>query len=244
MSRPFESETGDACPERIVPVLPWFVQDGDVTKLSPGSATPFPEGSQARAAGASQSGSVSRHTIRVATSVDDEVIVSGVTVVLAASSTTEKPMETTRDLHRFEFKVPAGKSVTQQVTEEFTNVDHIAINNTNDDTIRLFLNSTVSGDEAKKALKEVLERRAKLADTQRELAAVQVQLKDITEDQGRLRANLDKVPATSAAYKRYLEKFDKQEPVIEKFQEEIKKMNEIIKTLLKELEQSVMSCTF
>jgi hypothetical protein len=154
----------------------------------------------------------------------------------------EKPMETTRDLHRFEIKVPAGKSVTQRVIEEFTHVDHIAINNSNDDTIRLFLNSAVSNDEAKKALKEVLDRRAKLSDTQRELAAVQAQLKDITEDQGRLRANLDKVPATSAAYKRYLEKFDKQEPVIEKFQEEIKKMNEIIKTLQKELEKSVLGC--
>jgi hypothetical protein len=154
----------------------------------------------------------------------------------------EKPVETTRDLHRFEIKVPAGKSVTQQVTEEFTHVDHIAINNTNDDTIRMFLNSAVSSDEAKKALKEVLESRIKLSDTQRELAAVQVQLKDITEDQGRLRANLDKVPATSAAYKRYLEKFDKQEPVIEKFQDEIKKMNEIIKTLQTELEKSVLGC--
>jgi hypothetical protein len=155
-----------------------------------------------------------------------------------------KPLETTRDLHRFEFKVPAGKSVTQQVTEEFTSVEHVAINATNDDMIRFYLNSSVSGDEAKKALKDVLEHRAKLADTQRELAAVQVQLKDITEDQGRLRANLDKVPATSAAYKRYLEKFDKQEPVIEKYQEEIKKMNEVIKGLQKELEISVMNCSF
>src|SRR5262249_43915026 len=138
----------------------------------------------------------------------------------------EKPMETTRDLHRFEIAVQAGKSVVQRVTEEFTRVDNIALNSTNDETIRLFLNSNVSNDEARKALKDVLERRAKLHDTQRELASVQQQLKDITEDQGRLRANLDKVPPTSAAYKRYLEKFDKQEPVIESFQKEIKKMNE------------------
>jgi peptidoglycan hydrolase CwlO-like protein len=156
----------------------------------------------------------------------------------------EKPMETTRDLHRFEIAVPAGKSIVQRVTEEFTRIDDIALNSTNDDTIRLFLKSSVSNDEAKKALKEVLDRRAKLHDTQRELASVQQQLKDITEDQGRLRANLDKVPPTSAAYKRYLEKFDKQEPVIEKFQEEIKQMNEVIKTLQKELEACIVACTW
>jgi hypothetical protein len=156
----------------------------------------------------------------------------------------EKPMETTRDLHRFEIAVPAGKSIVQRVTEEFTRIDNIALNSTNDDTIRLFLKSSVSNDEAKNALKDVLDRRAKLHDTQRELASVQQQLKDITEDQGRLRANLDKVPPTSAAYKRYLEKFDKQEPVFEKFQDEIKQMNEVIKTLQKELEACILTCTF
>jgi hypothetical protein len=156
----------------------------------------------------------------------------------------EKPLETTRDLHRFEISVPAGKSITQRVTEEFTRVDQMALNSTNDETIRLFLNSAVSSDEAKKALKDVMDRRAKLTNTQRELAAVQQQLKDITEDQGRLRANLEKVPPTSAAYKRYLEKFDKQEPVIEKFQDEIKQMNEVIKTLQKELEIAILGCTW
>jgi prefoldin subunit 5 len=50
------------------------------------------------------------------------------------------------------------------------------------------------------------------------------------------------VPPTSAAYKRYLEKFDKQEPIIEKFQDEIKQMNETIKKLQKELEIAILGC--
>jgi hypothetical protein len=49
--------------------------------------------------------------------------------------------------------------------------------------------------------------RARIADTRRELAQVEKQLKTITEDQARVRANLKEVPPTSAAYKRYLEKF-------------------------------------
>lgn len=156
----------------------------------------------------------------------------------------EKPMETTRDLHRFEITLAPGKSVVVPVTEEFTRRDDLHLNSTNDETIRLFLQSSISSPEAKKSLQDVLDSRAKLADTQRELAAVQVQLKDITEDQGRLRANLDKVPPTSAAYKRYLEKFDKQQPIIEKFQDEIKHMNETIKQLQKELEVKILKCSF
>ncbi|MCY2941234.1 MAG: hypothetical protein NTV50_06150 [Planctomycetota bacterium] len=49
-------------------------------------------------------------------------------------------------------------------------------------------------------------------------------MKGITEDQTRLRANLQNVPPTSAAYKRYLDKFDKQETQIELLQEEVRKL--------------------
>jgi len=47
-------------------------------------------------------------------------------------------------------------------------------------------------------------------------------LKSITEDQARIRANLREVPLNSAAYGRYLKKFDTQETEIEKLQAEIK----------------------
>jgi hypothetical protein len=50
--------------------------------------------------------------------------------------------------------------------------------------------------------------RWELAKTQREIAEQERQLKVITDDQARLRANLKEMPATAAAYKRYLEKFD------------------------------------
>ncbi len=62
--------------------------------------------------------------------------------------------------------------------------------------------------------------------TQREIAEQQLQLKTITEDQVRLRANLKEMPPTAAAYKRYLDKFDQQETQIEKYQADIKKMQE------------------
>ncbi len=53
------------------------------------------------------------------------------------------------------------------------------------------------------------------------------QLKDITDDQVRLRANLKEMPPTAAAYKRYLDKFDVQETQIEKVQADIKKLQDV-----------------
>ena len=46
----------------------------------------------------------------------------------------------------------------------------------------------------------------------------------ITQDQVRLRANLREMPQTAAAYKRYLDKFDKQETEIESLRDSQKKL--------------------
>ena len=55
---------------------------------------------------------------------------------------------------------------------------------------------------------------------------MQQQLKEITDDQARLRANIKEVPSTSPVYKKYLDKFEKQEGEIEEMQASVKKLQE------------------
>src|SRR5262249_53889260 len=78
----------------------------------------------------------------------------------------------------------------------------------------------------KEALQKAMELKSKLNGTRQELGNVNEQLRVITEDQARLRANLREMPATAAAYKRYLEKFDKQETEIESLREQQKKLQQ------------------
>jgi hypothetical protein len=49
-------------------------------------------------------------------------------------------------------------------------------------------------------------------------------LQAITEDQGRLRANLCKVPPSSPLHRRYLDKLGKQEDEVEKYRADIQKL--------------------
>ena len=137
---------------------------------------------------------------------------------------TAKPAETASDVYRFEVKVPAGKTAVQAVTEERVINEQVQLTNSNDDQIRFFSNSAVSSPKVKEGLKQALELRAALNKTQREIAEQELQLKTITDDQARLRANLKEMPPTAAAYKRYLDKFDSQETQIEKYQADIKTM--------------------
>ncbi len=135
-----------------------------------------------------------------------------------------KPTEVASDVYRFEVKVPAGKTETQVVTEERVLNQGFQVLNSGDDQIRIFLNSPVASEKVKTGLKNAMELRHAMAKTQRDIGEQQQQLKIITDDQVRLRANLKEMPPTAAAYKRYLEKFDAQETQIEQYQAEVKKL--------------------
>jgi hypothetical protein len=141
----------------------------------------------------------------------------------------EKANEVSRDVYRFELAVPAGKTAKQEVVEERSRVTVAALNATDDQTVKVVLSGNVASQKLKEALAKSVDLRSQVAATQRDLGQLDKQLKAITDDQARLRANLGNLPATSAAYKRYLEKFDSQETEIEKIQKSIDEKQEAVK---------------
>jgi hypothetical protein len=153
--------------------------------------------------------------------------------------TPEKPTERSRDVYRFQLSVPAGKPVTQEVIEEQQQASEFSVSGIDSQTTEFFVKSTATSPKLKEALEKVVALKTTLAKTQREIADSDRQLKEISTDQGRLRANLKELPPTAAAYKRYLEKFDTQETEIEKLQEQIKKQRLTEETQRKELEAFV-----
>jgi hypothetical protein len=138
----------------------------------------------------------------------------------------DKPAERARDVYRFELKVAAGKTVTEEVIEEKDLGTNVTLSNTDDNTMRFFLNQPVVSDAVKKALEQALGMKAKVDNARREIEQLQRQLKDITDDQVRLRANLKEMPPTAEAYKRYLKKFDDQETQIEDYRKKIKELQD------------------
>ena len=149
----------------------------------------------------------------------------------------EKATEQSREVYRFQIKVPAGKSMTHEVVEEQARASTRWRCSSNDDrAVRIFLNSQVTSAKVKEALEKAAGLRGKLSETQTELGQLQTQLKAITDDQVRLRANFERLPPTSEAYKRYLKKFDTQETEIEKLQDDIKKMQTTEKSQTREYE--------
>jgi hypothetical protein len=155
--------------------------------------------------------------------------------------TPEKPAERSREVYRFQLSVAPGKTARQEVVEEFDQLNQISLSNMDDQAIKLFLTSSVTSPKVKGALEEVVIRRIKLAQAQRDIANLDRQLQEIVTDQTRLRANLREMPPSAAAYKRYLEKFDSQETQIEKLQDRVKQLRQAEEGQRKEYESYLLS---
>jgi hypothetical protein len=133
-----------------------------------------------------------------------------------------EPAERTREVYRFQLKVPAGKGARLDVVEETDLRQDFALSNADDQAVRVFLQSRATSAKVKEALAEAMKLRGTVAATQAELAQRRQQLKEVVEDQARMRANVRDLPEKAPVYKRYLEKFDKQEAEIEALQKQIK----------------------
>ena len=113
----------------------------------------------------------------------------------------------------------------------------------NDEQIRWFLSQPVVSQAVKDGLKRAMELRLEVEKVRRELREQERQLRVITEDQKRLRANLREMPTTAKAYKRYLDKFDQQETQVEKYQEDIKRLQTVEHTQQKAFEDFLAQLT-
>jgi hypothetical protein len=140
--------------------------------------------------------------------------------------TPEKFSERARDVYRFEVPVAAGKNAKLEVHEERDVIQTVSLSNSDDQTMRFFISQNVTSDKVKTAINQAIALKAKLSSTQQEIQHKERRLKDIRDDQARLRANLKEVPPSSEAYKRYVKKFDDQETEIEQLQTDIKKLQD------------------
>jgi hypothetical protein len=148
----------------------------------------------------------------------------------------EKPAERARDVYRFEVNATPGKPEKLEVVEEMPRVQTVALTNSPDESVRVFIRASSVSPKVKKALEDALALKAKVNETRRDVQKEEQALKVIEQDQARMRANMERVPQTSEAYKRYLKKFDDQETQIEKLRAEIAKLQDTAESFRKEYE--------
>jgi hypothetical protein len=136
----------------------------------------------------------------------------------------EKPAEKTRDLYRFAVTAKPGEPALLTVEEERTDSQRIALTNMDDGSIKFYLSAKVVSDKVKDALKEIVKRKAELGQLTAKKQQLEQRIREIGDDQNRIRQNMAQLDRNSDVYKNYVKKFSDQESEIETLRAQIAKL--------------------
>jgi hypothetical protein len=137
---------------------------------------------------------------------------------------TEKPVEDTPEVYRFQTPVKAGETKTFTVKEQKELATSVTLTNNADDTIRYFINLAEASPALKEQLRRALEVKGEWDVARRELAQVQADLQRLNVDQDRIRKNLRETPKEAEVYQTYLKKLSDQEKEIDTLTAKQKKL--------------------
>ncbi|HVW02887.1 MAG TPA: hypothetical protein VHB77_21185, partial [Planctomycetaceae bacterium] len=139
--------------------------------------------------------------------------------------TPKEPSEKTRDQYRFALNAEPGKAATLDVDEEMTQSQSFAVLSIDPNLSAFYLQSNVVSDKVKAALREIANRRQKLADLATEKQQQEQKIKVIGEEQGRIRQNMAQLDRNTDLYNKYVKKFAEQEDLNDKTRGEIDRIS-------------------
>jgi hypothetical protein len=152
----------------------------------------------------------------------------------------EKAGETTRDVYRFEMPVEPNKPVKFEVVEEQRRQTEVQLVSLNDDALRFYARAAQSSEGVKAGLQKALDLRAQLADSRRLIQKEEAAMAVIEKDQARMRANMERLPKETDAYKRYVKTFDEQETELRQHRDKVDKLQEKVEAQTKALEEFIL----
>jgi predicted nuclease with TOPRIM domain len=107
------------------------------------------------------------------------------------------------------------------VKEERTTTGKESLSGMSDERAKVLLGSPAIAAAVKENVRKGRALIKDLAQSESALKELQTQLTEITDEQTRIRYNLEKLPANSDLHKRLIDKFDKQETALEDAQKQI-----------------------
>jgi hypothetical protein len=137
---------------------------------------------------------------------------------------TEKPLEDTPEVYRFQTPVKAGETRSFTVKEERDATTSITLTNGAENQIRYFISLSEASPALKQKLEQALKIKGEWVVLARELKQVEVDLERLNADQDRIRKNLRETPKDAEVYDTYLKKLSAQEKEIDTLTAKQKKL--------------------
>jgi hypothetical protein len=137
---------------------------------------------------------------------------------------TDKPIEDTPDVYRFQLSVKAGETKTFTVKEERDFANYVTLSSHGDDVIQYFTTLAEASPTLKQQLQEALKVKAAWDSVRAEQQHVAADLERLNQDQDRIRKNLRETPKEAEVYTTYLKKLSDQEKEIDALTVKVKKL--------------------
>jgi hypothetical protein len=153
---------------------------------------------------------------------------------------TQKPTDTTESYYRWKFKVEGKTASKFKVREVTTRYYSEAIRTMGIETLKSYLNSNFINKRDFAEVKAVIDLQVEINRINKEIADLNTERSRITEEQGRLRSNLNALGSSTQEEKlraKYIEKLDGQERRFEDIEALIKKDQEKIKDIEVQIEE-------
>ena len=128
---------------------------------------------------------------------------------------TDKPVEDTPEVFRFQHALKAGETKSFTVKEEKDVVATVSLTNGAENQMRYFISLSEASPALKQRLQDALKIKADWDVMLRELNQVNADLSRLTIDQDRIRKNLRETPKEAEVYDTYLKKLSAQEKEID-----------------------------
>jgi hypothetical protein len=132
-----------------------------------------------------------------------------------------EPTERTRDLYRFAVEVAPDKTAQLVVREEQPREQTLRLSDAGPNVILAYIRAPQISDKVKQALQKVVALRRQLDATAEQRQQREQQIRNMADEQQRIRQNMEHLDRNSPLYTRYVSKLDEQESTIETLQREI-----------------------
>jgi hypothetical protein len=140
--------------------------------------------------------------------------------------TPKAPDEKTRDAYRFKVELDPGKSEAFTVREMRYYREEAAVGNLQAGLYELYLKSNKVSNRVKDVLKRAVAYKSEIEEMGANRKQKEDRLKEITQEQSRIRENMARLAQTSELYQRYVKKFDEQENEFERLRGEAAELKE------------------
>jgi hypothetical protein len=110
---------------------------------------------------------------------------------------TAKPIETARDVYRFEVKLAADASLDFPVTEEHVFDTQTSVSSLNPDGLLIYIRNKSISDAARKQLQQIADTKTLIANADTDKRSVAEQVTNLTRDEERNRQNITSLSSVS-----------------------------------------------